>query len=42
MTLQTLDLSYFLGKSLFGDASFQNMFVQPTLDTLKLKKRQVY
>ena len=43
MTLQTLDLSYFLGKSLFGDASFQNMFVyQPTLDTLELKKEQVY
>ena len=33
------DLSNFLGKSVFGDDGFGNIFVyQPTLDTLKIKK----
>ena len=36
--LQTDDLSCFLGKNLFGDRCFQNIFVyQPTLNTLELK-----
>ena len=41
MKLQTYDLnlSNFLGKSVFGDYGFQNMFVyQPSLRTLQLKK----
>ena len=37
--LKTFDLSYFLGKTLFGDDGFRNMFVyQPTLNTLGLKE----
>ena len=36
---QTFDLTYFLGKTFFGDNGFQNMFVyQPTLNTFELKK----
>ena len=39
--LQKHDLSFFLGKNLFGDNGFQNMFVyQPTFYALELKKRQ--
>ena len=39
--LQTFDLSYFLGIILFGDHSFQNLFVyEPALDTLQLKKQK--
>ena len=39
MKLQIDDLSNFLGKSVFGDDGFGNIFVyQPTLDTLKIKK----
>ena len=41
--LQTLDLSYFLGRYFFDDDNFQNMFVyQPISNTLELKKRQEY
>ena len=37
--LATLDLSYFLGKSFFGDDSFQNMFAyQPTFSNSELKE----
>ena len=37
--LQTFDLSYFLGKIVFGDDGFQNMFgYQPTFSTLDIKK----
>ena len=37
--LATLDLSYFLGKSFFGDDGFQNMFAyQPTFSNLELKE----
>lgn len=33
------DLSYSLGKNLFGDDGFQNLFVyQLTLDTIEIKK----
>ena len=40
--LQTHDLSFFLGKFLFGDDGFQDIFVyQLTLDTLELKKTRV-
>ena len=36
--METYDLSYFLGKSLFGDDSSQNTFVyQPTFNMLELK-----
>ena len=39
--LQTPDLSYFLGKSIFGDDGSQNMFAnQPLLNTLELKEKQ--
>ena len=37
--LETNDLSYYLGKNIFGDDGSQNMFVyQPNLSTLQLKK----
>lgn len=32
--LKTHDLSYFLGKNLFGDVGSQNVVYLPTLDTL--------
>ena len=39
MKLQTLDLSYFVGKNIFGDDGSQIMFVyQATLNTLQLKE----
>ena len=39
MKLQKNDLSYFLGKNVFGVDNFQSMFVyQPTFDTLQIKK----
>ena len=38
-TIETLDVSYFLGKFFFVDDGVQDMFVyQPTLSTLELKK----
>ena len=42
MKLQTHDLSYFLGKSVFGDDGFRDMIAyQATLNTLDLKKTKV-
>ena len=37
--LKTFDLSYILGKIIFGDDGFQNMlFYRPTLNTLELQE----
>ena len=39
--MKTFDLSYFLGKNVFGDEGFQNMFVyQPVFSTLELKEEK--
>ena len=37
--LKTFDLSYFIGKNIFGDDGFQNMFAyQVKFNTIELKK----
>ena len=39
INLQIFDLSYFLGKNVFGDDGFQNRLVyQETLNTLELRE----
>ena len=37
--LKTFDLNFFLGKNIFGDDVFQNMFIyQPAFNTLELQE----
>ena len=40
--LKTFDLSFFIGKNIFGGDDFQNMFVyQLTLNTLELNSHNI-